>query len=127
MNEIQELQISGEATDAPTIFIDGMQGISVTNEVAKINLFQVITRLKRKGWASSSYDSCSSGYVCSYPRTSRYLAIRKCQECQGGNQERRIADQLCQTLVLGAERLLNTPQGLFLVVARHFIATGRNR
>ena len=37
-----EATIIGEFTDAPTIFIDGAQGISVTNDVAKINLFQVI-------------------------------------------------------------------------------------
>ena len=51
MSEIQDLPIVGEATDAPTIFIDGMQGISVTNGVAKINLFQVIQDLKKKDGA----------------------------------------------------------------------------
>ena len=34
--------VVGELSDAPTIFLDGAQGLSVTNEVAKINLYQVI-------------------------------------------------------------------------------------
>ena len=37
-----EATIIGDIKDASTIFIDGAQGISVTNDVAKINLFQVI-------------------------------------------------------------------------------------
>ena len=40
--ESETESVIGDPADAPVIFIDGVQGLSVTNDVAKINLYQVI-------------------------------------------------------------------------------------
>jgi hypothetical protein len=34
-----------DLANTPTLFVDGMQGISVVNDVVKINLFQVVQNL----------------------------------------------------------------------------------
>lgn len=38
----------GGIEDAPTIFIDGMQGISVTNGVARVTLYQTVQDLRER-------------------------------------------------------------------------------
>ena len=46
---ILDVPIVGAVESAPTIFIDGAQGITLANEVAKINLFQVIQDVSEDG------------------------------------------------------------------------------
>lgn len=38
----------GETADAPTIFIDGMEGVQVTNGAVKVSMFQIMQELKEK-------------------------------------------------------------------------------
>ena len=39
----------GELSDAPTIFIDGLRGISSANGVIKVNLYQLVQDLGESG------------------------------------------------------------------------------
>lgn len=49
VDNINPPTLVGELSDAPTIFIDGVRGLSSVNGVIKVNLYQVVQDLRESG------------------------------------------------------------------------------